>query len=126
MTTISFTAEHVDAHVEDFTDTFRVYGVYLESGDPEADGESWNFTRSFEDDEGVCTVREIQRATLYDKIQELFLSRSQLVCTFEPEVQDETGCARLEIRLNLDDAAWEKVAQMMDTVCSGKPYYRRS
>ena len=32
MTTISFTAEHVKAQAEDFTDTFRVYGVYFEAG----------------------------------------------------------------------------------------------
>ena len=126
MITISFTAEHVDTHIEDFTETFRVYGVYFEAGDPEAGGESWNFTRSFEDDDGVCTVREVQRATLYDQIQELQLSRSELICTFEPGAQDATGCARLEIHLNVDDATWEKVAQMMDTVCSAKAFYRRS
>lgn len=126
MTTISFTAERVDTHLEDFTDTFRVYGVYFEAGDPEIDGESWSFTRSFEDDDGVCTIREPQRATLYGGIQGLNLSRSQLVCTFEPEVQNQTGCARLEIQLNVDDATWEKVAQMMDTVCSGEAFYRRA
>jgi hypothetical protein len=125
MTTISFAAEHVDMHVEDFTDTFRVYGVYFEAGDPEVDGESWNFTRSFEDDEGVCTVREPQRATLYDGIQLLSLTRSELVCVFEPEVRSQSGCARLEIQLRIDDATWGKVAQVMDTVCSGKTYYRR-
>jgi hypothetical protein len=124
-TTISFTAERVATHVEDFTDTFRVHGVYFEAGDPEAGGESWNFTRSSEDDDGVCTVREVQRATLYDGIQELELSRSRLVCNFEPAAHKEAGCARLEIQLKLDDATWEKVAQMMDTVCSGKEFYRR-
>jgi hypothetical protein len=126
MMTISFTADHVAAHLEEFTETFQVHGVYFEGGDPEAGGESWNFTRSFEDDWGVCTVREIQRATLYDQIRELHLSRSQLVCTFEPEAQDETGCARLEIQFNVDDVTWEKLAQTMDTVCSGKAFYRRS
>ena len=126
MATISFTAEHVATHVEDFTDTFRVYGVYFEAGDPEAGGESWNFTRSFEDDDGVCTVREVQRATLYDGIQALTLSRSRLVCTFEPDCQTLAGCAHLEIQLDVDDATWEKVAQMMDTVCSGKAFYRRN
>ena len=126
MTTISFTAERVATHVQDYTDTFRVYGVYFESGDPESGGESWNFTRSFEDDGGVCTVREVQRATLYDKIQELQLSRSYLICTFEPAGHDAAGCARLEINLSVDDSTWERVAQMMDTVCSGKNFYRRS
>ena len=126
MSTISFTAEQVAAHIEDSTETFRVYGVYFEAGDPELDGESWNFTRSFEDDAGVCTVREPQRATLYDGIQMLELSRSQLICAFDPAVQDQAGCARLEIQLNLDDATWDKVAKMMDTVCTGKAFYRRS
>lgn len=126
MATISFTAEHVDTHIEDFTETSRVYGVYFEAGDPEAGGESWNFTRSFEDDDGVCTVREVQRATLYDQIQDLQLSRSELICTFEPRAQGVAGCARLEIHLEVDDATWERVAQMMDMVCSGKAFYRRS
>lgn len=126
MTTISFTAQHVDTHVEDFTGDFRVYGVYFEAGDPEADGESWNFTRSFEDDEGVCTVREIQRATLYDQIEELRLTRHRLVCTFEPDARNAAGCDRLEILLDVDDVVWERVAEMMDNVCSGKAFYRRA
>ena len=125
MATISFTAERVATQVRNYTDTFRVYGVYFESGDPESGGESWNFTRSFEDDDGVCTVREVQRATLYDKIQELRLSRSYLTCTFEPEGHTAAGYA-LEINLRVDDSTWERVAQMMDTVCSGKSFYRRS
>jgi hypothetical protein len=85
----------------------------------------WNFTRSFEDDEGVCTVREPQRATFYDGIQVLEVSRSQLVCAFDPAVRGQAGCARLEIQLNIDDATWEKVAHMLDTVCTGKAFYRR-
>lgn len=126
MNTISFTAEQVATHVEDYTETFRVFGAYFEAGDPEVDGESWNFTRSFEDDWGVCTVREPQRATFYDGIQALELSRSRLVCTFEQSAERQAGCARLEIQLNVDDATWEKVAQMMDTVCTGKAFYRRT
>jgi hypothetical protein len=125
MTTISFTAERVAAHVEDYTETYRVYGVYLETGDPELGGESWNFTRSFEDDEGVCTVREPQRATFYDKIQELALSRSQLVCTFTSEGEKDAGCGRLEIQLNVDDSTWDQVSKVMDTVCAGKAFYAR-
>jgi hypothetical protein len=125
MTTISFTAARVVAHVEDSTDTFRVYGVYFEAGDPETDGESWNFTRSFDDDDGVCTVREPQQAVLYDDIQELLLSRSLLLCTFNPGVEAMTGCDRLEIRLDIDEPTWNDVAETMDTVCSGKAFYRR-
>ncbi len=112
--------------MEDFTETFRVYGVSFGAGDPDNDGESWSFTRSFEDDDGVCTVREIQRATLYDKIQELRLSRSQLVCLVDRAAVDEAGCARLEINLNLDMKTWEIIAGMMDIVCSGKTFYSRA
>lgn len=126
MNTITFTAEKVAALIQDYTETFRVYGVYLEAGDPEADGESWNFTRSSEDDEGVCTVREPQKATLYDDILELSLSRSCLICVFTPTGQVSAGCTRLEIHLDLDDDTWTQVAQMMDIVCSDKDFYTRN
>ncbi len=126
MTTISFTAERVSTWVENFTETFRVHGVAFEAGDPDSeDGEGWNFSRSSEDDDGVCTVREIQRATLYDGIQDLHLSRTLLLCTFEPGSVDEAGCARLEIHLELDDETWEIIARMMSIVCAGKPFFRR-
>lgn len=126
MSTISFTAERVATLVETFTETHTVYGVSLETGDPDDDGEGWTFSRSFEDDDGVCTVREIQRATVYDRIRELNLSRAQLTCVFEPAAVDETGCERLEIALKLEDRTWEILARMMDIVCSGKAFYSRA
>jgi hypothetical protein len=126
MKDISFTAERVAALVEDFTETFRVYGVYFETGDPEAGGQSWNFTRSFEDDQGVCTVQEPQLATLYDGIESLHLSRSLLVCRFDPDGRKASGCSCLEISLQLDDTTWSDVARVMDLVCSGKTFYRRT
>src|SRR5688572_28163363 len=104
MNGISFTAERVAALVEDFTETFRVYGVYFETGDPEAGGQSWNFTRSLEDDEGVCTVQEPQLATLYDGIESLHFSRSLLVCRFDLDGRKASGCSHLEIAFHVDDA----------------------
>jgi hypothetical protein len=103
-----------------------VYGVYFEAGDPDVDGEGWNFTRNFEDDDGVCTVREVQQATFYDEIQELRLSRTRLVCVFEPAVVHQAGCGRLEIHLDVDDETWREVSTMMDLVCSDRPFYRRT
>jgi len=127
MKTISFTAELVTTHVENFTDTYRVYGVSFKAGDPDYDdGEWWEFTRSFEDDDGVCTVRGYQQATLYDKIQELNLTHTQLLCIFEPAGVKETGCARLEIGLNIDKEIFEIIVKMMDIICSGKAFYRRT
>ena len=125
MKTISFSAERVATDVETFTETCRVYSVAFQAGDLDADGEGWTFSRSFEDDDGVCTVREIQRATLYDGIRELRLSRARLTCVFEAAAAAEAGCERLEIDLQLEERTWDIIARMLDIVCSGKSFYHR-
>jgi hypothetical protein len=58
---LCFAASEVDTDATEYTPGDIVYTVAFGNGDPEAGGHVWSFCRSFEEDWGVCTVREIQR-----------------------------------------------------------------
>jgi hypothetical protein len=59
---LSFFAEKVAVETTEYTPEYIVYMIAVGTGDPEKDGHCWTFSRSFDDEDGVCTVREIQRA----------------------------------------------------------------
>ena len=121
---ISFHAELVAAQQEEFTSDCVVHGIYFGTGDPEAGGQHWNFTRMLgEDDEGVCTVKEIQEVTVYGGITSFSLSRSGLVCEFNARTSRETGTRRLEITYDVDDATWSAIIEQSRHVFQGQPYF---
>lgn len=103
-----FKATIVETFKNEFAEDSVVFNIFLEEFDPEEGGESWNFQRALgadgtlaslgEKDNGVCTVKEIQQVTLYEGIQKLELSRTQLFCLFDPDGSNETGIETLEIR----------------------------
>src|SRR5262245_64525053 len=95
---LSFTAENVAAETVKYTPECVVHLIAFGIGDPEADGHQWTFSRSFEDDWGVCTVREIQRATIYEGISSFRLHRTGLECVFDPESAAEVGFEELRDR----------------------------
>ena len=108
---LSFVAENVAADTTEYTQECVVYLIAFGTGDPEANGHCWTFSRSFDDDWGVCTVREIQRATIYGGIQSLRLHRSGLECIFDPKAAREAGYRELKIAFAIDDETWRKVSE---------------
>jgi hypothetical protein len=121
---LSFAADEVGGEtVEDVPD-FTIYIIHFAAGDPEKDGHSWNFSRGLEDDWGVCTVREIQRATVYEGIASFDLHRRGLACVFDPEGASKVGFAELHITFAIDDHAWEELAATAGIVFRDRAYFR--
>jgi hypothetical protein len=109
--TLTFFAEDVGADTAEYTPGCVVYLIAFGTGDPEAGGNRWTFSRSFDDDWGVCTVREIQQATVYGGIESFRLHRSGFECVFDPSATDETGCRELRATFAINDETWRQVAE---------------
>jgi hypothetical protein len=123
-TQLSFFAESVEAGTTEFTPSFVVSFLAFGTGDPEAEGHSWNFSRSTEDDDGeVCTVREIQQATIYGGIESFRLHRAGLECDFEARAAEDTGYRRLSIRFSIDERAWKDVVETARIVFRDCSYF---
>jgi hypothetical protein len=121
---IVFNAELVAAQQEEFTSDCIVHGVYFGTGDPEAGGQHWNFTRILgEEDEGVCTVKEIQQLTVYGGITSVAMSRTRLTCEFNAKTSRLTGTRRLEITYAVDDATWSAMIAQSRHVFADQPYF---
>ena len=82
----------------------------------------WSFTRCLEDDEGVCTVREPQQATVYEGIREIVVSRRRLQCEFESAA---AGVHKLQITLRLAKEEWKHFSKVIDCVFKDRAYYVR-
>src|SRR5262249_21676502 len=95
--TLSFVAENVAADTAEYTPECIVYVIAFGTGDPEAGSHRWTFSRSFDDDWGVCTVREIQQAVVYGGIECFRLHRSGMECAFDAKTAEETGYRELRI-----------------------------
>ena len=126
MDKLAYQADQVKSLVVDYTSKFRVYSAHLGVGDPERGGHHWSFSRSLEDDDGVCTVREIQRATLYEGIRSFRLVRTGLNCVFETAAVPEVGITELEITFAIDDSTWNELSSALDDVFRDRPYYTRA
>jgi hypothetical protein len=120
-----FDATMVAASEEAFTDNFTVHGIYFGEGDPEHGGQHWNFTRSLgDDDDGVCTLKEIQSITVYDGIVSFDMHRTALVCEFDTATAQHTGVRRLTIAYEVDDATWSDLVTQAKHVFSDRPYFQ--
>src|SRR5688572_13443018 len=117
---IRFNAEMVAAHEEEFTPDFIVHGMYFGEGDPEQGGQHWNFTRSLNDDDGVCIVKEIQEVTVYGGIASFKLARRSLTCEFSSSTARATHTRRLQIAFEIDDESWEALVQQAWLVFDGE------
>ena len=120
---IRFNAEMVAAHQEEFTPDFVVHGMYFGQGDPEQGGQHWNFTRSLNDDDGVCIVKEIQEVTVYGGIVSFKLTRRSLACEFSDATAKSTRTRRLLIGFESDDEAWEALVKQAKLVFDGEGYF---
>lgn len=118
-------AEFIEAIEEEFTPTYKVVGIFFGEGDPEEGGQHWNFTQSIaEDDEDeVCTVKEIQQATIYGGITKFMMNSNGLVCKFDEAAAQKTGINELEIQYNLDEEKWVELSSMAKRVFEGANYF---
>lgn len=120
---LRFHADFVEGFEESYTPTYVVHGIHFGEGDPEQGGQHWNFTRSLgEDDHGVCTVKEIQAATLYRGIESVALTRQRLECHFNERGSRETGVRKLVITYSPDDETWAELIRAAKFVFQGESY----
>jgi hypothetical protein len=113
----------VAADEEEYTPDFVVHGIYFGEGDPESGGQHWNFTRSLNDDDGVCIVKEIQEVTVYGGIVSCRLTRQSFACEFNNETAQETQTRRLFITFEIDDETWKSLATQARLVFTGESYF---
>jgi len=121
---IRFHAEMVAGDEEESTPEYIVHGIYFGEGDPEQGGQYWNFTRSLdEDDDGVCTVKEIQEVVIYGGILSFTLSRQNLVCEFDEDASRFTKTRRLFITYEIDNETWDALTKQARIVFEGERYF---
>jgi hypothetical protein len=117
-------ADLVAGDEEEYTPDFAVHGIYFGEGDPERGGQHWNFTRnSGEDDNGVCTVREIQQVTIYGGIVRFSLARHSVTCEFDEKAARETGVRKLVIEYSINDDTWQSLVKQANFVFDGEGYF---
>jgi hypothetical protein len=120
---LSFAAEDVRSDTTEYTRECVVYLIAFGTGNPEAGGHCWNFSRSFDDDWGVCTVREIQRATIYEGIVSFEMHRSGIECVFDSKVAEEVGFSELRITFEISDGTWQMLAATARVIFRDRPYF---
>ena len=120
---LRFKAEMVAANEEEFTPDFVVHGIYFGEGDPEQGGQHWNFTRSLNDDDGVCVVKEIQEVTEYGGIVNFKLTRRSVMCSFNDTTARSTRTRKLVVEFEIDDATWEALVKQAKLVFDGEAYF---
>jgi hypothetical protein len=117
--TLRFFAEQVGTDTTEYTPDFVVHLIAFGTGDPEAGGQQWNFSRSSDDDRGVCTVREIQQAVVYGGIERFRLHRSGVECAFDAKTSEQAGVSSLQIAFKIDDKAWAELTSTASVVFRG-------
>lgn len=124
--TIEFKSEFVEIDETKYTPDFSVVGIYFGEGDPEIDGQHWNFTQSIGDDEdeGVCTVKEVQHAVLYGGISSFTISRNKILCVFDDKGLEETKVRNLVINYLVDDKKWEELLEITKRVFKHESNFR--
>jgi hypothetical protein len=121
---LAFAAEDIEAETEEYASTELVYTIAFSTGDPEEGGHSWNFSRSFDDDWGVCTVREIQQAVIYEGIVSFSLHRTGMECIFDAKSAAEVGFTELRVTFEIGDLAWKRLVEVARTVFRDRDYFR--
>ena len=122
---LSFEAPLVAAEIALYTvdEEYGVQGLYFGVGDPDLDGQHWNFTRYLDHDDGVCTVKEPQAAVLYEGITSFKMSRTGLVCEFDATGAKDTRVRRLAIKYEADKACWDDMMRIAVVIFTDRPYF---
>ena len=115
---LEFKSEFVDLDEVTYTPDYSVIGIYFGEGDPQKEGQHWNFSLSLgeDEDQGVCTIRDVNRVILYKGIAQFNLSRNWLVCEFSNEGIQETNVKTLVINFDIDDSKWKSLVDMAKRV----------
>jgi hypothetical protein len=121
---LRFHADLVTAVEEEYTSDYTVHGIYFGEGDPEQSGQHWNFTRSLDDDDGVCIVKEIQEVVVYGGITGCILTRHFLTCDFDDETAQETLTHKLHITFEINDETWQAIQKQALLVFAGEGYFQ--
>ncbi|HEX9002235.1 MAG TPA: hypothetical protein VGB07_20170 [Blastocatellia bacterium] len=121
---LRFHADMVTAIEEKYTPDFIVHGIHFGEGDPEQDGQHWNFTRSSDKDDGVCTVKEIQELTVYGGIIACSLTRHYFSCEFDDGAVQKTMTHKLHITYELNDETWQAIMKQALLVFDGEDYFK--
>lgn len=121
---LTFKAEQVEFYTEEFTPDFRVHAIHFAQGDPEEEGNHWNFSRSEPDDnEGVCTVKEIQQLTMYGGMNKFILERGKIICQFSEDAAFKTGFKTILIHFQIPEEKWEQLAEIARLVFYEENYF---
>ena len=120
---LSFFADNVGADTTEYTAECVVYLIAFGTGDPESGGHHWNFSRSFDDDLGVCTVREIQQGVNYGGIERFRLHRRGVECDFDAEAAEELGFPALRITFEIEDGVWNELTATATVVFRDCPFF---
>jgi hypothetical protein len=76
-----------------------------------------------EDDGGVCTVKEIQQATVYGGIVRFKLARNSVTCEFDENAAKEIGVRKLLIEYNINGDTWQSLVKQARYVFDGEGYF---
>jgi hypothetical protein len=117
---VHFHADLVAAQEEEFTPDYSVHGIYFGEGDPEQGGQHWNFTRSLDDDNGVCIVKEPQEIVIYGGIVRVSLARHNLMCQFSEAAAQSTKVRTLLITFTIDGERWNALVEQALQVFDGE------
>jgi hypothetical protein len=122
---LHFEATTVTAQEGEHGADFVLHGIYFEASDPETGGQHWNFTRVLgSEDEGVCTVKEIQEVTVYHGIIKFELTRNSVGCEFNEVTAKETGVRRLKIGFRVNESTWSLLTEQARLVFKDEPYFK--
>ena len=131
---IKFKAITVEALCTKYSEDCAVFQIFFEEGNPENGAQSWNFQRALgsdgtiesfgEDDEGVCTVKEIQQLTFYEGISEFKIYKNHLYCIFDENAKQIVGADKIEIIYDLSEEEWIKLSNMAQIVFTNCNFFK--
>ncbi|UOD28475.1 hypothetical protein INH39_23915 [Massilia violaceinigra] len=121
---LCFTAHNVAADEKKFSG-LTVNGLYFSDRAFATGGEDWYFTRSYSKGNGrIATTVDSMELTVYQGIVDFAISRTGIVCEFDPVTAEETRVRCLTIDYHIDDAAWADVLTQAKLVFINATYFR--
>lgn len=116
-------AQGVCSYVHDFG-SHTSYGIGFSETNFKSSDEDWYFDRRSDDGGRVCTVRDAAEEMVYDGIESFEMSRTGIVCEFDPETAERVGLRHLTIAYQIDDACWADLLSHAQLVFAGMAYFK--
>ncbi len=121
---LRFTAHNVAADEKKFSG-LTVNGIYFSDRAFATGGEDWYFTRSHSQGNGrIATTVDSMEVCVYERIVDFAISRTGIVCEFDPVAAQETRVRCVTIDYHIDDAAWTDVLAQAKLVFINATYFR--